>query len=306
MIINVQEANINTINVEVKSLTINGKQVTLAVFRQLQEELLVSSELTLLGTPWGKVNYHPDKCSDTKEHIHIVWQKGSELRRSSLSQRIEGQHYRAENSIEHNLRNNFDNYLYALCLEDSLRINIHKSEVFKEPFLKKYKHEYLPKYVREFSETNSELVNRENELAKMQKELLDVITKNGKDFLEQENLNYISKKESFEKEQRRLFQSDWRNIKHFSDYEYFKEHQDLEKYINLSRDTKNKEEYIKNIRNKKEEIKNKIKADMGREYTSTDLTAIIKDLERELILYRDKYNEIYKNMQDLPQLFIAV
>lgn len=75
-------ATITTAAVEVKTLTISGKQVTLAVFRQLREEPLIAEDGTLNGVPWGIVNYHPDKCGDAKEHLHVVWQHGDELRRA--------------------------------------------------------------------------------------------------------------------------------------------------------------------------------------------------------------------------------
>ncbi|WP_328314144.1 hypothetical protein OG432_30385 [Streptomyces sp. NBC_00442] len=79
-----QNASITTVAVEVQALTISGKQVTLSVFRQLREESLISSDGTLNGVPWGYVNYHPDRCSDSPPHWHIVWQDGGELRRSRV------------------------------------------------------------------------------------------------------------------------------------------------------------------------------------------------------------------------------
>ncbi|MEV7427003.1 hypothetical protein [Streptomyces sp. NPDC091212] len=80
-----QNATITTAAVEVKALTISGKQVTLAVFRQLEEASIIESlDATLAGEPWGRVNYHPDKCADAKEHIHVVWQKEDELRRATV------------------------------------------------------------------------------------------------------------------------------------------------------------------------------------------------------------------------------
>jgi hypothetical protein len=78
----VHNATITTAAVEVKTLTISGKQVTLAVFRQLREEPLIAENGTLNGVPWGIVNYHPDKCEDAKEHLHVIWQRGDQLRRS--------------------------------------------------------------------------------------------------------------------------------------------------------------------------------------------------------------------------------
>ncbi|MFI5739142.1 hypothetical protein ACIA9I_12305 [Streptomyces anulatus] len=80
-----QNATITTAAVEVKTLTISGKQVTLAVFRQLQEEPLIAWDGTLKGEPWGTVNYHPDKCSDSPfAHSHVVWQRGVELHRARV------------------------------------------------------------------------------------------------------------------------------------------------------------------------------------------------------------------------------
>lgn len=78
----VRNAEINTASVEIQTLTISGKQVTLAVFRQLREEPLIAPEGTFNGAPWGTVNYHPDKCSDSRPHWHVVWQRGPELLRS--------------------------------------------------------------------------------------------------------------------------------------------------------------------------------------------------------------------------------
>lgn len=87
--INVTDVTLKTATVEVKSLTLNNKQVTLAVFRQLKEETLIDAETCeLRGTPWGVVNYHPDRCADEPPHLHVVWQKGAELRRALVPQTL--------------------------------------------------------------------------------------------------------------------------------------------------------------------------------------------------------------------------
>jgi len=72
--------------VEIKAMTVNGKQVTLAVFRQLYDEPLYDSlSWKALGIPWCRVNYHPDRCDrDPAVHEHVVWQKGEELRRARV------------------------------------------------------------------------------------------------------------------------------------------------------------------------------------------------------------------------------
>ena len=79
-VLTVQTAEIKTATVEIRTLTVSGKQVTQAVFRQLREEMLIDYDGEFAGQPWGTVNYHPDKCGD-KEHLHVVWQRAAELRR---------------------------------------------------------------------------------------------------------------------------------------------------------------------------------------------------------------------------------
>ncbi|MFF9664059.1 hypothetical protein ACF1FY_18415 [Streptomyces althioticus] len=80
-----QNATVTTATIQVRALTIGKKQVTLAVFRQLEDEDIIRPlDAGLAGEPWGRVNYHPDKCADEKEHIHVVWQKGDELRRATV------------------------------------------------------------------------------------------------------------------------------------------------------------------------------------------------------------------------------
>lgn len=91
-----QTATITTATVEVKTLTISGKQVTLAVFRQLPESPLINDEGNPNGQPWGTVNYCPDKkywdhttgqmtdCATGPLHVHVVWQKNNELHRARV------------------------------------------------------------------------------------------------------------------------------------------------------------------------------------------------------------------------------
>lgn len=80
----VRNAEIKTATVEVRTLTLSGKQVTLSVFKQIEQEDLINGDGSLAGEPWGRVNYHPDKCADGKVHSHVVWQHGSELRRDAI------------------------------------------------------------------------------------------------------------------------------------------------------------------------------------------------------------------------------
>jgi hypothetical protein len=50
--------SIEPATVTINTLRINGKQVTLAVFRQLKAAALINHHGSLAGPPWGMVNYH--------------------------------------------------------------------------------------------------------------------------------------------------------------------------------------------------------------------------------------------------------
>lgn len=90
----VHNATITTASVEVKTLTISGKQVTLAVFKQLREEPMIGEDGAFLGEPWGYVNYHPDKCGDDRtKHLHVVWQRDGDLLRSRVDAPWDAAHY---------------------------------------------------------------------------------------------------------------------------------------------------------------------------------------------------------------------
>ncbi|MFJ6615436.1 hypothetical protein ACIQPT_34750 [Streptomyces sp. NPDC091289] len=84
-----QNATITTATVAVKTLTIGSKQVTLAVYRQLQEQRMAST-----AVPWGRINHCPNNaCRQPArdrgfglwpDHCHVVWQQGDELRRATV------------------------------------------------------------------------------------------------------------------------------------------------------------------------------------------------------------------------------
>jgi hypothetical protein len=87
MRVNVHEVTLKAATVTVKSLTISGEQVTLPVFRQLLLEPVIDEKTCQFrGVPWGRVHYFPGDCAGKEEHghLHIVWQKGEELRRACV------------------------------------------------------------------------------------------------------------------------------------------------------------------------------------------------------------------------------
>ena len=81
-----REAIIKTAQVEIKALTVSGKQVTQALLKQLEHKRLIDVvRLTYNGIPWGRINYHVE-CSQKpgRRHHHVVWQDGEELRRDCI------------------------------------------------------------------------------------------------------------------------------------------------------------------------------------------------------------------------------
>ncbi len=82
------EATVKTLAIQVKVMKIGNRQVTLSVFRQLQYEQIIDAATgQLRGVPWGRVNYCPGGCADGGgDHLHVVWQKGGELRRACVSE----------------------------------------------------------------------------------------------------------------------------------------------------------------------------------------------------------------------------
>jgi hypothetical protein len=69
MTVGTKEAAIKTVTVDIKVLSVSGKQMTLAVFRQLQPDILIAwkegteepEEFEMTGEVWGYVNYCPER-----------------------------------------------------------------------------------------------------------------------------------------------------------------------------------------------------------------------------------------------------
>jgi hypothetical protein len=82
--IDVHEATVTTATIRIRILEINGRQITLANFRQLDgPDLLHPTTGELLGTPWGRVNYWWQGCGPRDgQHLHIIWDNGDELYRA--------------------------------------------------------------------------------------------------------------------------------------------------------------------------------------------------------------------------------
>ena len=81
--IEVNRASVHTLSLSVQVMKLDKRQVTLAVFRQLDNDHLLNPAAGLMGTPWGRVNYHMG-CAYASRHLHIVWQKGERLYRATV------------------------------------------------------------------------------------------------------------------------------------------------------------------------------------------------------------------------------
>lgn len=133
-IINVENAQIKTTAVEIKTLTVSGKQVTLSVFRQIPEEDLIDWEnISLKGVPWGNVNYFW-KDNGNENCFHLLWQKGKELRRFILRKKITdiGWHYNYKDKIK-NTKERME-YLSYIWKEDQYSQDWRQTNI---PFLRK-------------------------------------------------------------------------------------------------------------------------------------------------------------------------
>jgi hypothetical protein len=93
--IEASQATVTTVTVEIQTVRVGKKQMTLSVFRQLIKEALLDPKTgELLGEPWGLVNYFWAPCTNgdhavddllpPAEHLHVVWQKGGLLRRACV------------------------------------------------------------------------------------------------------------------------------------------------------------------------------------------------------------------------------
>jgi hypothetical protein len=79
-------ATVHTTTVDVKIMRLAKKQVTMSVFRQLDEKSIFREgklEPSLRGVPWGRVNYTWGENQYWADY-HIVWQRNDRLFRMGL------------------------------------------------------------------------------------------------------------------------------------------------------------------------------------------------------------------------------
>lgn len=112
-----KDASVRTASVSIQSLTISSKQVTLSVFRQIELDTLIDPETAKLnGLPWGRVNYY---WKDNDEGLHVLWQKGSELRRDLVGTRPSSKLDKLIADTSDSLSKAFENYALCRMVSDS-------------------------------------------------------------------------------------------------------------------------------------------------------------------------------------------
>ncbi len=102
-IINVENAEIKTASIEIKALTLNKRQVTQSVFKQILEENVLNDEtITFNGLIWGYINFQV-----APECLHILWQKGKELRRFILRKKYNANDLQADGFFKSDFQHYF-------------------------------------------------------------------------------------------------------------------------------------------------------------------------------------------------------
>jgi hypothetical protein len=95
-VINIEDAKLKTLTVEIKAMTVNGKQMNMSIFRQLQEaNIFDEHEYVLKGIPWGIVRY-PFGEYKNPDGFHVVWQQENVLYRWFV-QRYPGWNFATDN-----------------------------------------------------------------------------------------------------------------------------------------------------------------------------------------------------------------
>jgi len=80
-LIQIEDVKLKSMSVEIRAMTVSGKQMTLAIFRQLPGRSIWDADFRLLGAPWGRVLYFWGGDKDCTG-FQVVWQDGKELFRS--------------------------------------------------------------------------------------------------------------------------------------------------------------------------------------------------------------------------------
>lgn len=83
--VKIERVELTTASIEIKTLAIDGKQLTLSVFRQIPKAFLLQEDLSFSGTPLGWVNYFFGEYKNFRG-LHILWTYEKLLLRSLISE----------------------------------------------------------------------------------------------------------------------------------------------------------------------------------------------------------------------------
>ena len=144
-VISIENAQIKSASIEIKALTVNGRQLTLSTFRQIPEENLIDCEkMALNGVPWGIINYFWKDNGSEHTHWHIIWQKGKELKRCCIVKDIE--QYKIIRELKRLIENQETHREKYICSTDELwppsdrEKWFHWNQVFLNGIISKIKH----------------------------------------------------------------------------------------------------------------------------------------------------------------------
>lgn len=83
-VIDISQVKISTLSMEIKTISLNKKQMTLSFFRQIPREKLIDFDSAKLnGVPWGRINYFWQDHS--AGDIHVIWQNNNQIFRDIVS-----------------------------------------------------------------------------------------------------------------------------------------------------------------------------------------------------------------------------
>jgi hypothetical protein len=271
-IINVEKAQIKTTAVEIKTLTVSGKQVTLSVFRQIPEEELVDWEtMSLKGVPWGNINYFW-KDNGNEDFFHLLWQKGKELRRFILRK---------------NLINIKWHYDYKSYIKNTTERLEYLSYVWKEPnYNQNWRETNIPYLKKLISELKEKIIETNNGSVKYRYES------------EEEILNkYLLSPPTH--------QNSGGDNKYYHNYEVDRFNKLNEKKLSGKLETTKQaiEEQILNFE------KEMLKPIQHLESSENELINVKNELdysEKDFTEKTEKLKQFLSSFNDLPQLFIAI
>lgn len=195
-LITINDVQIKELTVEIKSLTVGRKQLTLSLMRQFIDESIINEqEMLLKGVPWGFINYFwGEGKNKTPEHyLHLIWQKGSELRRCIIPKKY--------NSYIYNERIDAAHWSYNEEVKNviSKETEIHEIEkYFESEMYKAHKKSLIP-WEKKYSE---EMIIR---LQILKTELLEAIE--DRDYDKKQRYNWICSRDEISKEYEELILS---------------------------------------------------------------------------------------------------